>query len=142
MSILEVAEDSGVGGVAADIGSKEGLGQFMTPASVATFMADLFGDLPPAVRLLDAGAGRGSLTAAFVREACSRAEPPKAITATAFEVDAALHPGSCRATMQRCASLCAAMAALPMKSATGPAASKTRPPTVAPSVMANWITAT
>ena len=44
------------------------LGQFMTPATVATFMANMFlGPLPSQVRLLDAGAGRGALTTAFIK---------------------------------------------------------------------------
>src|SRR5207244_8329832 len=42
------------------------LGQFMTPAGVAKFMASLFSEKEDAVRLLDAGAGVGSLTAAFI----------------------------------------------------------------------------
>ena len=46
---------------------KSELGQFMTPAAVARFMASLF---PPSTlktcRLLDAGAGVGALTCAFV----------------------------------------------------------------------------
>ena len=42
------------------------LGQFLTPHSVATFMAGLFPAPPKSVRLLDAGAGRGALTAAFI----------------------------------------------------------------------------
>jgi predicted RNA methylase len=47
-------------------GRKAELGQFMTPESVATFMAGLFSQRTGAIRLLDAGAGVGSLTAAFV----------------------------------------------------------------------------
>lgn len=46
---------------------RSALGQFMTPTCVADFMAGLF--LPAQnsnVRLLDAGAGIGSLTAAFL----------------------------------------------------------------------------
>ena len=42
------------------------LGQFLTPGPVADFMASLFAPLPEAVRVLDAGAGAGALTAAFV----------------------------------------------------------------------------
>jgi len=47
---------------------KAQLGQFMTPASVARFMASLFpaGSLHTC-RLLDAGAGRGALTCAFLQ---------------------------------------------------------------------------
>lgn len=66
------------------------LGQFLTPEPVAADMAAMFGDLPKDVRLLDAGAGVGSLTAAFVTEALSRQERPKSISVTAFEIDPAL----------------------------------------------------
>jgi adenine-specific DNA-methyltransferase len=41
-------------------------GQFMTPGAVARFMAALFSECDGPVRLLDAGAGIGSLTAAFI----------------------------------------------------------------------------
>ncbi len=82
------------------------IGQFMTPTLVATFMANLFGDLPEEVRLLDAGAGQGSLTAAFVAEACSRDVPPRSISATAFELDPGMLPGLQR-TMELCAKACA-----------------------------------
>jgi len=59
----------------------------MTPGRIASFMAEQFGDLPDEVRLLDAGAGMGALTAAFVAEAISRDAPPKSIEVTCFEVD-------------------------------------------------------
>ena len=42
------------------------LGQFLTPNSVSEFMAGLFPVPPKHVRLLDAGAGKGALTAAFI----------------------------------------------------------------------------
>lgn len=63
------------------------LGQFLTPEPVAADMAAMFGELPADVRLLDAGAGVGSLTAAFVTEALARPVTPRSITVTAFEVD-------------------------------------------------------
>lgn len=44
------------------------LGQFMTPGTVANFMAALFSRRTLPVRLLDAGAGVGSLTAAFLNK--------------------------------------------------------------------------
>jgi len=68
---------------------RSALGQFMTPSRVAEFMADLF---PPpankAIRLLDAGAGIGSLTAAFL-ERWGRDHPP-GIQVSAFEIDPVL----------------------------------------------------
>ena len=43
------------------------LGQVMTPSGIARFMSGLFSDaFPTTVRLLDAGAGRGALTTAFI----------------------------------------------------------------------------
>ncbi len=62
----------------------------MTPAPIAMFMAGLFDRLPEDIRLLDAGAGVGSLTAAFVREAINRKDHPRSIDVTTFEVDPAL----------------------------------------------------
>jgi adenine-specific DNA-methyltransferase len=68
---------------------KSQLGQFMTPPSVAEFMASLF-ELPSksVIRVLDAGAGQGALTAAFIE----RAEGAAQIAATAFEFDDQILP--------------------------------------------------
>ena len=60
-------------------------GQFMTPSTVARFMVSLFSERRTPVRLLDAGAGVGSLTAAFI----SRWESD-AIAISAYEIDPAL----------------------------------------------------
>ena len=67
---------------------KSAYGQYMTPRPVAQFMASLFGKegIDP-VRLLDAGAGVGSLTAAFVEEFCQREGQTSSISATAYEID-------------------------------------------------------
>lgn len=65
-------------------------GQFMTPPPVAAFMASMFEMRDAKLRLLDAGAGVGSLTAAFVAEACQRPHRPESIAATAFELDSAM----------------------------------------------------
>jgi adenine-specific DNA-methyltransferase len=45
---------------------KSEFGQFMTPAAIATFMASLFSNITKTIHLLDAGAGVGSLTNAFL----------------------------------------------------------------------------
>ena len=68
-----------------DPARKAELGQFMTPPGVAKFMARLFSEPAGAIRLLDAGAGVGSLTAAFLdrwgaNEVC----------ADVYEIDGAL----------------------------------------------------
>lgn len=63
------------------------LGQFLTPTHVADFMASLFSFESPEVRLLDAGAGKGALTAALVRRLCLAERRPKRIAVAAYELD-------------------------------------------------------
>jgi adenine-specific DNA-methyltransferase len=65
-------------------------GQFMTPPATAHLMASMFEATGDELSLLDAGAGVGSLTAAFVHEICRRAHKPKKIHATAYEIDSHL----------------------------------------------------
>lgn len=68
---------------------KSQLGQFMTPTSVAQFMASLFVlPLNGGINLIDAGAGQGALTSAFANRAQGRGR----ITATAFEFDDQILP--------------------------------------------------
>lgn len=83
------------------------LGQFMTPGRIASFMAGLFENLPERVCLLDAGAGMGALTAAFVTEALAREKPPKKIEVTCYEVDEQL-VSILNETLIACAANCAA----------------------------------
>jgi adenine-specific DNA-methyltransferase len=64
----------------------------MTPAPVAAFMATMFDPGGEHVRLLDAGAGVGSLTAAFVAEQCRRPRRPDSIEASAVEFEPAMLP--------------------------------------------------
>ena len=78
---------------ALDETTRVALGQFMTPSVVGSFMASMFRDLGPEIRLLDAGAGVGSLTAAFLREAIARTPKPTTIEATAYEVDRVMLSG-------------------------------------------------
>jgi adenine-specific DNA-methyltransferase len=61
------------------------MGQFFTPPSVAQFMASLFGNSLQEIRLLDAGAGVGTLTAAFVEEVCQRDARPRIVSVIAYE---------------------------------------------------------
>jgi adenine-specific DNA-methyltransferase len=65
------------------------LGQFMTPAPVARFMASLFNDFGAHIRLLDPGAGVGSLATAFISRAINEASP-QSISVAAYEIDALL----------------------------------------------------
>lgn len=80
---------------------KSALGQFMTPPSVARFMAGLFpSSSSPICRLLDAGAGLGALSCAFLDRWLSGDLGLKAVEMTAYEIDPAL----CRHLQQRLAS--------------------------------------
>jgi adenine-specific DNA-methyltransferase len=80
------------------LGRKSALGQFMTPAPVARFMASLF---PPSeletCSLLDAGAGVGALTCAFLdRWAVGEGFSFQKAEIEAYEVDATLHANLAR----------------------------------------------
>jgi adenine-specific DNA-methyltransferase len=81
------------------------LGQFFTPAPVAAFMASLLNSLPATIRLLDAGAGYGALTAAFVSHICESNEKVRAVEATLYEVDPAVQHALLE-TMQGCQRAC------------------------------------
>ena len=63
------------------------LGQFLTPGSVARLMASMFNQQREHVDLLDAGAGVGVLTAAFVEEMRSWENKPASVSVTAYEID-------------------------------------------------------
>lgn len=70
---------------------RSALGQFMTPTSVADFMAGLFSPIRNGdVRLLDAGAGIGSLTAAFLARRMHDGFGTGHVEATAYEIDPVL----------------------------------------------------
>ena len=89
-----------------DAARRGAMGQFMTPAPTARLMARLFEDLSGDIRLLDAGAGVGSLTAASVEEACNRPLAPRSITANTYELeDVLVEP--LKATHRLCAQACA-----------------------------------
>jgi Predicted O-methyltransferase len=82
------------------------LGQFFTPSSAAVFLAELL-DLPErgTFRLLDPGAGVGSLSAAVVARALDE-RPDLHVHVTAFEIDEALIP-HLTATLEECATVAA-----------------------------------
>ena len=81
------------------------MGQFLTPAPVARFMASMFEPRGPSVRLLDAGAGVGSLSAAFVDQLCSAEAKIDKLTITTYEVDTTL-AGYLRETLEACRVRC------------------------------------
>jgi adenine-specific DNA-methyltransferase len=81
------------------------LGQFLTPAPLASFMASMFGPLPEVVRLLDAGAGAGALTTAFVSRLCQKKDGVRSIEATLYEFDPLIQDALSK-TMLDCQRVC------------------------------------
>ncbi len=81
------------------------LGQFLTPVPVARLMASMFQSTGSSLHLLDAGAGVGSLTAAWVAAICDRPDRPRKISVTAYELDPLLteYLGS---TLEMCRRVC------------------------------------
>src|SRR6266849_2977137 len=86
---------------------KAQLGQFFTPPSIARLMASMFSPVSGEVRLLDPGAGMGTLTVAFVQEFCNREPKPQRIAVTLYEIDHRLAPYLDKSN-QLCRELCAA----------------------------------
>ncbi len=66
------------------------LGQYMTPAPIGRFMASLFTETQGAMRVLDPGAGVGSLTAAVAERLCRSADKPRSVEFVCYEIDHAL----------------------------------------------------
>jgi adenine-specific DNA-methyltransferase len=74
-----------------DAKKKSQFGQFLTPARTAAFMAGLFPPADGVCHLLDAGAGIGSLAAAFLERWCSGVLRFQRVELDAFEIDVSLH---------------------------------------------------
>jgi adenine-specific DNA-methyltransferase len=68
------------------------LGQFLTPAPIAKFMAQQFNDLAGDVSILDPGAGLGSLTSALVERLLENVEQVNSCLITAYEVETTFLP--------------------------------------------------
>ncbi|MBN3939477.1 MAG: Eco57I restriction-modification methylase domain-containing protein [Nostoc sp. NMS9] len=82
------------------------MGQFLTPAPVAELMVGMFGKLDlPQISLLDAGAGVGSLLAAFVANLCHSQKRPANLDIVAYEIDPFLI-GYLHQTLKLCAKEC------------------------------------
>ena len=87
MSVLDKAEIRGSFASAA-LGStnRSELGQYMTPIAIARFMAGLFSDTSGDVKVLDPGAGVGSLTAALVERLCKSAIKTDSVSMVCYEI--------------------------------------------------------
>ena len=87
---------------------KPKLGQVFTPPPVARLMASMLQCRQPHLRLLDAGAGTGSLTQAVIESLCCRplADRPEHLQVTAYEIDSDLI-GPLQETLDICRVRCA-----------------------------------
>ena len=70
---------------------KQELQQYFSSARLARFMASMMDYSQREIRILDPGAGIGSLFAACIEEACMMERPPSRIAVTAYEIDSLLH---------------------------------------------------
>jgi adenine-specific DNA-methyltransferase len=85
---------------------RSAIGQFLTPAPIARFMASLFERSVPTARILDPGAGSGSLFAALVEQLISKPDRPEVIEVVAYEIDQNIMP-HLEKTIELCRQLCA-----------------------------------
>ncbi|TSA48050.1 MAG: SAM-dependent methyltransferase [Deltaproteobacteria bacterium] len=82
------------------------IGQFLTPATIARFMASLFSpNRLDHVRILDAGAGAGVLFSAYLETLASEGRRPLSIEVVAYENDRGILPELAQ-TMARCEAAC------------------------------------
>ena len=92
-------------GLRASSTHKGEMGQFLTPIPLARLMASMATCYDADVRILDAGAGIGSLFAALVERLCQKITPPKSIFVAAYEIDPSLLE-QLQSTMRLCGQLC------------------------------------
>lgn len=81
------------------------IGQFLTPVTIARFMASLFESETENARILDAGAGAGVLFAACVESLVSKRQSSLSIEVVAYENDRHILP-ELKKTMERCKRTC------------------------------------
>ena len=62
------------------------LGQYMTPAPTGRFMASLFNDFSGDLKILDPGAGTGTLTAVLVERLCKSANQATSVSLVCYEL--------------------------------------------------------
>jgi adenine-specific DNA-methyltransferase len=82
------------------------LGQFFTPPETARLMASMSKLSRERLRILDAGAGAGALTAALVEAICTRPVRPREVFLTAYELDETILD-DLRRTLAACEQTCA-----------------------------------
>ena len=80
---------------------KQELGQYFTPGHIADFMASLFPQATGSIRVLDPGAGIGSLSCAFADRIASEKWDVDSIAVDAYEIDQSL-VGQLRENLEGC----------------------------------------
>ena len=68
------------------------LGQYLTPMWVARLLASMIPSKSEPMRVLDPGAGAGTLFTALAAHLLRQGQPPSALTVTAFEIDTGFRP--------------------------------------------------
>ncbi|PSB02597.1 BsuBI/PstI family type II restriction endonuclease [Merismopedia glauca] len=81
------------------------LGQFLTPAPIARFLANQFSNLSGHISLLDPGAGVGMLTAAFVEQLLAKSQNVESCFMTVYEVEASFLAPLEQCLLECCSSL-------------------------------------
>lgn len=81
------------------------IGQFLTPAKIARYMASLFEQELREVRIIDTGAGAGVLFATLIETMIAKKQHPHSIIVTAYEIDKGVIP-YLKDTMERCRMIC------------------------------------
>lgn len=91
MALPDTAETLGITALSSlDPSSRSQLGQFMTPVSTGRLMASLFNDFSGDVRVLDPGAGTGTLTAVLVEHLCKSSSETSSVSLVCYELSAEL----------------------------------------------------
>ncbi len=80
-------------------------GQFFTPSFISKLMASMFTERPQNLRIIDAGAGIGSLSAALIAEVCHWELKPESVVVVAYEIEP-LIIDYLRSTFNNIAELC------------------------------------
>lgn len=80
---------------------KQELGQYFTPGHIAAFMASLFSKATGNIRILDPGAGIGSLSCALAERIASENWDVDSISVDAYEIDQAID-GQLRENLSSC----------------------------------------
>ncbi|MRD37850.1 N-6 DNA methylase [Bacillus thuringiensis] len=80
--------------------------QYFTPMPIANYMSSSFKPIKKStIQFMDAGAGIGNLTAAFIAFVCGWKDKPKKIVAELYEIDDTLTP-ELKRNMDLCQDLC------------------------------------